>query len=200
MQNDTIRGNNEIFGRVRLHDASSSDHKLWTPKNRFSKNQVLYEWGAIAGRLLRSGGLQYRIAGMYLEFENVPSPGDPVSVPTYGRTRDVEYYNNLAGSSVRDYLRISMTVSTFESSDVDLYPKGNQPTFFARSQGLVGVHGKTFSDSVNSTIFGAALVAFVDDTDATQDLILSAFYFDIADQQPKLSTSQVGLEWELTLQ
>ena len=43
-------------------------------------------------------------------------------------------------------------------------------------------------------------MAFIDATDATQDLLFSSFYFDVADQQQKLNTSQVGIEWELTLQ
>jgi hypothetical protein len=39
----------------------------------------------------------------------------------------------------------------------------------------------------------------VDPTDATQDKLFSCFYFDPANQQPKLATSQVGIEWEVTL-
>ena len=92
-----------------------------------------------------------------------------------------------------------MTAHTLGSSDDVVFPKGNQPVFFARSQGTEGVHGKTFGYGSNSVIFGASLVAFVDSTDATRDLILSTFYFAADDQQPKLATSQIGLEWELTL-
>ena len=62
------------------------------------------------------------------------------------------------------------------------------------------MHGNQFSSDDDSVIFGASLVAFVDDTDATQDLLLSSIYFATADQQAKLSTSQIGIEWELTLQ
>lgn len=174
-------------------------NELWTPVREFKRNKVTMEWGALVGQLLTKGETKYRIAGMYLEFENVGSPGDPVSAPTLTRTRTVDYYNSLAGSGARDYLRVPMTATTFDSSNAVTFPKGNRPTFFARSQGLQGVHGKTFSDSVNSVIFGASLVAYVDDTDATQDLIFSSIYFDTDEQQPKLATSQVGIEWELTL-
>jgi hypothetical protein len=197
MLKEVIIGNDAGKGRVRAHQVRND---IWLPQTKYKHNLVVYEWGAIVTRLLGLGQINYRIAGMYLEFENVASPGDPVAVPTFDRTRDIEYYNNLVGSGVRDYLRVPLTAHTIASSDEALYPKGNLITFFARSQGLQGVHGKTFSDSVNSTVFGGSLIAFVDDTDATQDLILSSFYFDTDDQQPKLSTSQVGLEWELTLQ
>ncbi len=202
---------NNMYGKVRIYQVQPRFgmggpktgfhcNEQWALQSEWNKNTIVYEWGAIATRLFALGDIRYRIGGMYLEFENVASPGDPVSIPTYNRTRDVEYYNNLAGSSTRDYLRVSMTANKISSSNEVLYPKGNQVTYLARSQGLQGVHGKAFSDSANSTLFGASLVAFIDGTDATQDLILSTFYLETENQQPKLSTSQVGLEWELTLQ
>jgi hypothetical protein len=75
----------------------------------------------------------------------------------------------------------------------------NQLVFFARSSGMTGVHGKSFSYASNSVVFGASLVAFVDATDATQDLLYSSIYFATEDQQQKLATSQIGLEWPITL-
>jgi len=185
-------GTNSVVGRVRAHRVAG---EIWTPTTELNPNLVLYQWGEIVGKLLTTGDAKYRIGGMYLEFENVASPGDPVSVPTFGRDRTIQYYDDLSGSGVRDYLRVPMTATTYtdEAEQTIL-------NFFARSSGTVGVHGKTFSDTVNSTIFGASLVAFVDSTDATQDLLLSSYYFDVADQQQKLSTSQVGLEWQLALQ
>lgn len=204
-------GLNNLRGRVRAHRIYRSTPKkqpyrlfdekrneLWLPQTAFKKNLVLNQWGTIVSKLLSSGDARYRIGGMYLEFENTASPGDPVSAPSFDRTRDVTYYDDLAGSGNRDYLRVPMTASQL-LSDGDGFVN-NQIVFFARSGGTTGVHGKTFSDSVNSTVFGASLVAFIDDNDATQDLLLSSFYFATADQQQKLSTSQVGIEWELTLQ
>lgn len=185
-------GTNSVVGRVRAHRVTD---EIWTPTTELNPNLVLYQWGEIVGKLLTTGDAKYRIGGMYLEFENVASPSDPVSVPTFGRDRTIQYYDDLSGSAVRDYLRVPLTATTYtdEAEQTIL-------NFFARSSGTTGVHGKTFSDTVNSTIFGASLVAFVDSTDATQDLLLSSYYFAVADQQQKLSTSQVGLEWQLALQ
>jgi len=195
-------------GQVRAHEIAatskfggySGQGKGWVPTTKWKDNLVLYEWGAIVSRLLTEGAEDYRIGGMYLEFENVASAGDPVAAPAVDRSGDIEYYNDLATSADRDYLRVPLIAATITSSDESRYPKGNVTTFFAQSQGVVGTHGKNFGDTFNSTIFGAALVAFVHPTDATQDLIFSRFYFDVEDQQPKLATSQTGLEWVIPLQ
>jgi hypothetical protein len=173
----------------------------WTPITEFRHNNFLYEWGAIFARLLMRQGLNYGIGGMYMEFANVASPGDPVSPPTFTRGADegVEYYNSLGDTADLDYLRVPLIASTLDTSDIVNFPKGNQPTFFAQTSGVEGVHGKGFSDAFNSTVFGGALVAFVDESDFTKDIVLSRFYLEVANQQPKLSTSQIGFEWKLTL-
>lgn len=175
--------------------------KQWTPTTEFRHNDFLYEWGAIFANLLMRKGLNYGIGGMYLEFENTASPGDPVSPPAFTRDADqgVDYYNGLSLSSDRDYLRVPLIASTLDISDATNFPKGNQPSFFAQTVGVAGVHGKPFSDANNSTVFGGALVAFVDEEDHTRDIVLSRFYLDVDKQQPKLSTSQIGFEWRLTL-
>lgn len=204
---------NTVVGKVRAHSVCTSgvslpsaasstlklvSNELWTPRTELKRNIVLYQWATVTAKLLTTGQANYRVAGMYLEFENVASPGDTVSVPTFDRTRSVEYYDNLADSATKDYLRVPLTATQLLSEGAGL--SQNQIVFFARSSGTLGVHGKSFSDASNSVIFGASLVAFVDNNDATQDLLFSSFYFDVADQQPKLATSQVGIEWELTLQ
>lgn len=171
---------------------------IWVPTTPARPNLTAYEWASVVGALLVRRGVQYAIGGMYLEFENVAAPGTPAVIPTYDRTRNIDYYNALSGT--RDFLRVPLTAAILNTSDATRFPNGNQPLFFARSQGLQGVHGLPFDSAHNSVIYGAALVAQVDEVDATQDLIHSAFYFAESEQQPKLSTSQVGLEWELTLQ
>ena len=187
-------------GRVRAYNCPIA-HGASHPTTEWLSNLVVYEWASIAANLLVGTGLNYRIGGMYFEFENVAAPGDTVTPPAFDRTRDVDYYNALSGSSNRDYLRVAIgTSKDVTSADTTLFPHGNVCTLFTRTVGTTGVHGKTFSDSVNSVIFGAALVAYVDATDATQDLIFSSAYLSAADQQAKLSTSQVGLEWVLELQ
>jgi hypothetical protein len=188
-------GLNNLQGRVRAHQVTND---IWTPSTELKKNLVLYQWAEITSKLLTLGDARYRIGGMYLEFENVASPGDPVSPPIFNRTRNVQYYDDLVGNATRDYLRVPLIASQVLSTGSGLV--NNQIVFFARSSGVTGVHGKSFSYAANSVIYGASLVAFIDATDATQDLLFSSFYFDVPDQQQKLATSQIGIEWELTLE
>lgn len=173
-----------------------------TPVGRPKHNDLLYEWGAIVGNLLLRNGVKYGIGGMYFEYENAVSPGDPVVAPVFSRDADqgVEYYNALGDSSDRDYLRVPLIAGRLEVSDAIQFPKGNEPTFFAQTTGGEGVHGKPFSSAVNSTVFGGALVAFVDPADPTQDLVLSRFYAEVGEQVVKLATTQIGYEWAIELQ
>ena len=95
-------------GRARFMCAPSDDILTWTPSTVWKKNLVLYEWAALTGRLLNGLGTKYSIGGMYLEFENVASPGDTVTPPAFDRSRTISYYNNLSGSADRDYLRVPL--------------------------------------------------------------------------------------------
>ena len=189
----------KVSGRVRAYTVEDliATELIWKPVTAFKHNLIVYQWATIVAKLLTSGDSRYRISGMYLEFENTDNPGDPVSPPVFDRTRDVNYYNSLALSSNRDYLRVPVTAAELSSEGNGLI--NNKMSYFARSSGSVGVHGKSFSAAANSVVFGGSLVAIVDDTDATQDLIYSSWYYDPADQQQKLPSSQIGIEWETTL-
>lgn len=186
----------------RRHPDPAVPHNVrekWEPLTDYTPNDLLFEWGTILASLLLRKGLTFGIGGMYVEYENVASPGDAVAAPAFTRGADegVEYYDGLAGSADRDYLRVPLVAGSLDSSDPVSFPKGNRASFFAQTSGVSGVHGKPFSDAVNSTCFGGALVAFVDEADPTRDLVLSRFYLDPAQQQVKLATSQVGYEWRV---
>lgn len=188
-------GTKNVSGKVRAYRVIDD---RWLATTELKPNLVLYEWANIVSKLLTQGDARYRIGGMYLEFENVASPGDTVTPPTFNRTRTIAYYNSLSTSANRDYLRVPLTATQVLSTGSGL--TDNELVFFARTSGTTGVHGKPFSYAANSVIFGASLVAYIDATDASQDLLFSSFYFDPADQQQKLATSQVGIEWDLTLE
>jgi hypothetical protein len=161
----------------------------------------MYDWATVAGELLRGApdSKPYKIGGMFFEFEN--NSGAAVSPPSFDRNDGMSYYNGLLTSPNRDYLRVPLVASSLNSSDVALFPGGNQLGFFAQTEGVTGVHGKTFSSAVQSRIFGGALVTFPDFGDATQDLVFSRFYFTETDEQLiKLVGSQIGFSWSVTLQ
>lgn len=175
---------------------------LWTPKTEFKKNAVMYDWATIAGILLQTGNSAYKINGMYLEYQNVANAADPVTPPVFDRSDGVDYYNALSSSPDIDYVRVPVVAATLTSTDETLFPLGNLLSFFAQSQAATttGVHGKDFSDTGISKIFGGALVAIPDVNDRTKDLVFSRFYVETAEQQAKLATSQIGLEWSIELQ
>lgn len=188
-----------LAGRIRPYQIFGEAEPVRPLGTDWESNLVMYDWATIVGKLLTEGNTDYKVSGMYLEFENVASPGDPVSVPSYTRADGVSYFNGLSASGTKDYLRVALRSSQLSSNDETNFPGGNVMTFFAQTQGVVGVHGKTFSDSVNSKIYGGALIASPQWSDASQDLVLSRAYLSVSNQQLKTSTSQVGLEWELEL-
>jgi len=166
-------------------------------------NQIQDTWGMIAAQCIGMGDRNYRIAGMYVEFENVADPEDPVTIPSYETDEGLEYYNDLAFSGTRDYLRVPLIQNpmlAIETGYEDIFVEGesgNKLTFFSITQGTVGVHGRTFSDAVNSKVCGAALVAIPTFGDRTQDVIFSRTYWDLEDQVLKEVSHQIGVTWDI---
>lgn len=190
-------------GSTRFHDLRYGD--IWLPgtyvwRGEFGANLVMYDWATIVAENLRNEptGKNYSIAGMYLEFEN--NAGAPVSPPSFGREDGKSYYDSLSTSSNRDYLRVSLAGAILDSTDATKFPGGNRLQFIAQSSGVAGVHGKTFSDTVSSRVFGGALVAMPDPSDDTQDLVFSRFYFSNASEQLiKEAGSEITLTWPIEL-
>jgi len=179
-----------------MHSASGRGF-IPRPRTPWRHNDVLYSWGAAAVRALTQPGSNYTINAMYLEFKN---SGGPVSPPTFDRTGGIEYYLGLASSGDTDYLRVPLVATTLDVSDPALFTDVNRMTMFAMSNGITGINGKAFSDSAGSTVYGGALVSIINPADKTTDIVFSRFYFLAADQQTKLSTSQIGIEWQVTLE
>ncbi len=178
---------------------------VWTekmvPVTDWVPNTVLYDWASIVSRLLATGDPAYKIATMYMEFTNVITPGDTISptpTVTRGPNEGLAYYASLISSPDRDYLRVPVISALVDSTDDVNFPQGNRTTFFAQSQGVTGVFGKSFSDLANSLVYGGALVASPGGLDASQDIVLARFYYPTMQQIPKLSSGQVGLTWTWT--
>lgn len=175
----------------------------WVEPITCKPNQIQYHWGFIAAQTIGKGLAKYRLSAMYIEFENVASPGDPVTVPAFGRDEGTEYYDALQSSGTLDFLRVPLLqepmlgiVSGFEDY-FTAGETGNRATFFAQSQGVVGVHGKTFSDVANSKVYGVALVATPVFADRTQDVVFARTYFSLGEQTLKEASSQIGISWDI---
>lgn len=199
---DQIRG--IVSGRIAV-GPYYEDRDLFLPKS-VQPNQIQYTWAVSATRQMgykrQAGRADYSIAGMYIEFENVADPLDAVAVPSVDRNEGIEYYEDLMGSSARDFVRAALRMEPALSvapGYEGLYPdgEGNMLTFFAATTGTTGVHGKTFSSGVNSKICGFALVAMPVPGDRTQDVIIARTYLQLADQQVKEAAANAGVTWEL---
>lgn len=180
----------QVEGSVGLYNISADG--VWT-KVVEELNQIQWSWGEIACHLFGDGNPAYKISGMYIEFENtamIPS------TPSYTRSEGVEYYENLSLSATKDFLRVPLLASPSKAlasgySNINF----NQLTFLSQTAGTQGVHGKTFSDSVNSKVYGLALVATPVWSDRTQDVIFARKYYETANQILKQASSQIGVSW-----
>jgi hypothetical protein len=156
-------------------------------------NLILYGGADILASLLAGRGTP--VNAMYMEYKNLASPGDLITPPAFDREGGISYYNGLSSSPDIDFLRIPLTVNpTVEASDV-VY-SGNQVVFFGVSEGTTGFHGKSFLDTVNSAVFGAALVAAEDLGDQSQDIVFSRIYSGI-DKVLKMAGHQIGITWTI---
>lgn len=196
--------------RNRLHRGQQAPHPIWGAYEieaikllARKKNQLQFEWGAIAAFCIGIGNRNYRVSTIYLEYENVGDPEDAISPPTYARDEGREYYQSLAFSADRDFLRLPLSLQPtlgIETGFEDYFTEGvtgNKLTFSTQSQGTTGFHGKTFSNAANSKVFGAALVATPEFADPTKDLIFARAYFETADQAVKPVSGQFGLLWDV---
>ena len=194
---DTVKAN-KVTGKVQVNHVKDG---IWTPASDWEDNLVVYEWANIVSSLVYPAGdsKDYTIKGMYLEYESNNAGATINPTPTFDRTGGVQtapsYWENLGAN--RDYLRLT----------VDSYKKvtGTNEvtvTFRAQSTGSTGEKTTapvTFSDAVNSRVYGCALAAYPGDiADKAQDLIFSRFYFSGSSQIDKLAGSNIGVVWSVT--
>ena len=174
------------------------------------RNQIQYSWGFIAAKQIgyrrSSDRPDYHISAMYIEYENQADPETPISISSFDRGVGLPYYNALALDPVRDYLRVpvrlepTLTIAAGFENYFTLGTTGNQLTFFAQTSGVTGVNGKTFGASVNSKVYGVALVATPVFSDRTQDVVFSRTFFDVGDQTTKEPSSQIGITWDISFE
>lgn len=205
MAKDTVFS---VRGRVTLWRVEDSG--LMVPIHT-QPNQIQFSWGFLAAKQLGyrpgAGRPSFHISGMYVEYENVGLPSSPVSVASeFSRDVGIGYYDDLMASATQDFLRVplrlepSLGISTGYEDYFTAGETGNQLTFFAQTSGNTGTHGKTFSHTVNSKIFAAALVATPEFSDRTKDVVFARTVFDINDQVTKEASSQIGITWDVAFE
>lgn len=186
------------------YDVSLVDEKTgkWSEPLFVKENLILLSWGFMACRCLGVADADYAVKAAYIEFANVGSPSDPVAIPSYERSDGLDYFNALPPD--RDFLRVTLA----GTPSIDIAPgyeenfisgvNGNRVQFPFQTTGSTGILGRTFSESVNSKVFGITLVATPVPADRTMDVILSRGYFNENDQQLKQVGVQIGIRWRIS--
>lgn len=171
-------------------------------------NQIQYSWGYIAARQIgyrpQPDRYSYHISAMYIEFENQADPETEIAVSGFPRDLGVSYYNGLVNSNNRDFLRVPLILEPTGSvyanyeSFLPVDQQLNKLTFFVQTSGVAGVHGKTFSHTVNSKIYAAALVAAPTFGDRTKDVVFARTILNPVNQVTKEASSQIGITWDIS--
>lgn len=197
MIQDGLNISQQAAGEVQL---SYVRDDAWSPATCWVSNLVMYDAATLLAELLRGSpdGKSYQLGAIYLLFEN--NGGAAVSPPVFDRSGGKSFFDGLSSDPTMDYLRVPLTAITMDSTDAVAYPRGNRVTVFGQTEGVTGTHGKTFSDTVSSRIFGGAIVAAPVFADQTQDLVYARFDFASAsDQLVKLAGSQIGVTYRSKL-
>ena len=171
-------------------------------------NQIQYTWGYIAARQLgyrrQADRPDYHISAMYIEYENVANPATEISVPSFDRQLDINYYNDLATSGTKNYLRMplsiepALSVSTGYEDYLPVNQSGNQLTFFAQTASTQAVYGDELrAFGATSKVYAACLVAAPVFGDRTKDVIFARTQFSGANQVTKEPSSQIGITWDI---
>ena len=124
----------------------------------------------------------------YLEYVN----GSPVMPPEIIATDSLDYYHRLDTTSDRDYLRCFILSHTIKESGGKTFL-----SLVIASDGDVGVHGKPFSATAGSKVYGLAIVA--SQTLRRDDLLFGRHYFSPEDQIEKPENGGIIFTFNLHL-
>jgi hypothetical protein len=121
---------------------------------------------------------------MYIEFENMDSPGNNPTGSVADIDNDVTYFTGLGAG--RDFIRIAVLKPSQTNASAVEY-SNNRVTFIGQVLDETnGVNGNevfgTDGASIFSYIYGAAIVAVPDVNDVTKDLIIARSYFTALEQ------------------
>jgi len=174
---DTLNLNALLRGYVRVWNSDGVSVE--------SSNLVVFTGGDIIARLL-GGEIEYRISGMYFEYENtvgVPAPAAAV------RTDTNAYYLGLAAPF--DFIE-SATLQPPQYSTSDVNHNYNQVTFLSIANAVAGYHAVPFGAANNSKVYGLGLVA--SPTGLTPGNVLYARYI-LPTPLPAAGSGQISAAW-----
>lgn len=184
--------------RVDVRDAS----RRIVQQTPWSSNTLMRSWVDPFVRCVFLRDDAYRANVMYVEFENLVNPILTSTPPDFDQD-DLFYYQALAGSGTRDYLRVPIeaaAIADLASDDASLLYAGlvSRVEVHAVAASGPGVHGKPFTDIAGSIVCGAAIVAAPDLDDPARDVLIARAYFPEEDQIRKpVDPSQVVVRFRV---
>lgn len=124
----------------------------------------------------------------YLEFVNGPA----VTPPEFDPTESAAYFDRLDSTPDRDYLRCSILSHS-------LKPLGDKTvlSLLIVSDGDDGIHGKPFSATAGSRIYGVTLAA--SQANGRRDLLFARHYYEPTDQLEKSEIGNIMISLDLVL-
>jgi len=182
--------------------------RLTQPDGRsvITRNTTLADFCFAAARCCALRDQNYALRYCYVEYENVASPSTPVVVPSVTATNPDHarpYYDGLALSASKDYLRVPLTAAptlaaapSFAAYFSQRPGDGNIALLQAQTAGTAGVYGRAFSDTANSRVYGIAIAAAPVPQDPTRDIVVLRAYYAAGQQQLKLASGQIAISVE----
>jgi len=165
-------------------------------------NTRLYLCGWALARYLL-GDPAFQPNALYVEYANVVTPDTLIANPTVAKNSGLGYYDGLAGTTDRDYLRLYVrtpeirVITGHEAYFAE--GQGNLLRYRATTSGTTGIHGRPFAAAANSKVYGAALVATPRLDDRTQDVVLARGYYPQVSHKVKQPTGQLEVTYDFPL-
>ena len=153
-------------------------------------NLVTFDGTEVLSRIL-AGQSEYKIAGVYFEFENAAAP----VLPSFDRTTGIADFQGLAAP--KDYIRETLsavpTITTGDSSGSGNPYENNRANFFALTAADQGENGVAFNAASDSQIVSVGLVAMPESGDPSKDILYARFV--PASAFPKVAGRNPGITW-----
>ena len=125
----------------------------------------------------------------YLEYVN----GSAVTKPESNASNSTGYYDRLNETPDRDFLRCAVLSHQLREN------LQGRPVLFLTisSDGTEGVHGKPFSASAGSRIYGVTLAASQASGNISDDILFATHYYEPAEQMEKPGNGGVMLSFNI---
>ena len=159
--------------------------------------QLTYDWSAVQIGMISDPRNPYSLNYVYVEFSNVAEAGDTVVVPSMSRANASDYYAGLALDPCNDYLRLPVLAYRKYISNPLLFSRPNAIAISTVTGGVTGFHGKPFSHTAISKIYGMALVAAPNPDDPSHDIVYDRAYFSAIEHAVKLNGPQITVSRSL---